>query len=310
MSNRFRLAAGWAAVTLSTAVLCFWAFWGAAENFHEGWYFPGLWRNLMLLFVQYLKPTLVFLLPVAIALRWRRAALPLFLALAGGAFRFFHTPAGKLLIAAPLLLLGILFYFGCPEPRRWAWRAVLFLPLLTALATAAVPGYRAITRFDDGNYGARLIEGNGVRLVWAPAGPGWGEHYASWQEATDRCAHLTADGHSLSQEALRIWRLPTIDEAVRSLVRSGRNAGGVWDPQTRQPTYRTAPEKESPLWRRYSQVIYWWTATDAGSGEVYRIAYNGFVMSADKRGWGDYWAYRCVCSPQQFTGQAAPQPLH
>lgn len=295
MSDRIRLVAGWTAVTLSTAALCFWAFWGSAENFHEGWYFRGIGRNLLLLFLQYLSPTLLFFIPVAMALRWPRAALPLFAALAAGAWFFFHTNAGRALVAVPLIGLGILFYVGRVEPRRWAWRAIILLPSATAICTAAVPGYRAVTRLDDGNYAARVVQGNGVRLVWAPQGPGWGEHYASWQTAMDRCAHLSADGRALLPGKLNLWRLPTIDEAVRSMVRSGHNAGGVWDQETRNASYREWPEKETPLWKRYSQVIYWWTATESGPEEAYRIAYNGSVMSAAKKGWGDYWSYRCVC---------------
>jgi len=299
MSDRFRLVAGWSAVVLSTAALCFWAFWGSAEAFHEGWYFRDLWRNLFLTYIQYLSPALLILVPVVVALRWRRAALPVFLALAVAAALYFRKGAGVVLLAIPLTALGVLFQFGRPEPKRWAWRIVL-------LATGAYPGYRAMTRWDDGNYGARLVEGNGVRLVWAPEGPGWGEHYASWNTATARCAHLSPDGRVLQPETVGVWRLPTIDEAVRSMVRRGRNAGGVWDAATGQATYRTGPEKESPLWKRYSQVIYWWTATADGPDRRYRIAYNGFVMSAEPRGWGDYWSYRCVCRPEQFQGKATP----
>lgn len=304
-SDRLRRIAGWAGVTLATAILCFWAFWGAAENFHEGWYFRSLWRNLGLMFVQYLAPTLVLLAPVVVALRWRRIALPVFLALAIVVGLFFHLRgAGITLIAVPPVLLGILFQLGRPEPRRWAWRAVLILPLLTALITAAVPGYRAMTRFDDGNYGARLVQGNGVRLVWAPEGPGWGDRHASWSEAMERCAHLTADGRSLNAEPIGTWRLPTADEAVRSMVRHGRNAGGMWDAAHRRAAYRVWPEKESPLWKRYSPVIYWWTAAEDGPSRAFFISFNGYVVSATKRGSGDL-AFRCVCSPEQFARKAA-----
>jgi hypothetical protein len=304
MSDRVRLMAGWAAVALSTVALCFWAFWGSAEAFHEGWYYRSLCRNLFLTLIQYLMPVLLILIPVAVALRWRRAALPLFLALALAAALWFRKGAGVALIATPLTALGVLFHVGRPEPQRWAWRIVLCAPLVTALATGAYPGYRAMTRWDDGNHGARLVEGNGVRLVWAPDGPGWGEHYASWTQATERCAHLSADGAVLKPEVVGIWRLPTVDEAVRSMVRRGQNAGGSWDATAKQASYRTLPEKESPLWKRYSQIIYWWTATENGSDERFRIAYNGYVMSASPRGWGDYWSYRCVCEPERFAGQA------
>jgi hypothetical protein len=306
MSDRVRLITGWAAVALSTAALCFWAFWGSAEAFHEGWYFRSLWRNLFLTFIQYLAPVSIILIPVSVALRWRRAALPLFLLLAVAAVCWFRKGAGVVLIAFPLATIGTLFYFGRPEPRRWAWRVVLGAPLVTALATGAVPGYRAMTRWDDGNYGPRLVEGNGVRLVWAPEGPGWGEHYASWNHAMERCTHLSADGRELRPEIVGVWRLPSVAEAVQSMVRRGRNAGGVWDAAAGQARYCTLPEKESPLWKRYSQVIYWWTATPDGPENRFRIAYNGYVMSAPPRGWGDYWSYRCVCEVERFTGRAIP----
>jgi hypothetical protein len=103
---------------------------------------------------------------------------------------------------------------------------------------------------------------------------------------------------SFGPEVVGVWRLPTVDEAVHSMMRRGRNAGGRWDPQRREASYRIQPEKESPLWRRYSPVIYWWTATEDGPKDAFRIAYNGYVLSVDKRGWGDYWSYRCVCSPE------------
>ncbi len=58
------------------------------------------------------------------------------------------------LIALPLTVLGTLFHFGRPKPKRWAWWVLLVLPGVTAVCTGVVPGYRAITRWDDGNYGA------------------------------------------------------------------------------------------------------------------------------------------------------------
>jgi hypothetical protein len=301
-SNCIRLWLGWIAVGLSTLIMSFWAFWGAAEAFHEGWYHRSLWMNLALTFAQYLAPSLVLLLPVIVAMRWPRAALPLFLALAIAAALFFRKGAGVVLISAPLAILGALFYFGRPEPRRRARQVLLLLPGLIAVCTGIVPGYRAITRWDDGNYSARLVEGNGVRLVWAPEGPGWRQQYASWDEAMQACAHLTADGRVLSPAPVWIWRLPTVDEAVRSMVRRGRNAGGTWDKEHGKAEYRVLPDKESPLWRRYSQVIYWWTATQDGPSSAYRIAYNGYVASFGKRGWGNYWAFRCVCTPDRFPG--------
>ena len=141
ISDRLRVWAGWVAVVLSTAAISFWAFWGAAEAFHEGWFHRSLWRNLALTFVQYMAPSLVLLIPVAVALQWRRAALPVFTALAMATGLFFGKGVGITLIALPLLVFGVLFHFGDPRPRAWAWRSVLGLPLLTAILTGAVPGW-------------------------------------------------------------------------------------------------------------------------------------------------------------------------
>ncbi len=136
--------------------------------------------------------------------------------------------------------------------------------------------------------------------MWAPQGPGWPSAHASWQQARQACMYLAANGKSLSSERQGIWRLPTIDEAVRSLVFRGRNAGGSWDPSLHKATYRIAPDKDSPIWNVHSPVIYWWTDSLADHDKVYRIAYNGYVLPTNERGWGDYWAFRCVCSPPQL----------
>ncbi len=301
---RTRPILGWTAVSISTVTAGFWAFWGSIENFHEGWYFASLLRNLALMLGQYLSPSLIVIVISVVALRWRRAALLVPGSLAVAAALFFHgAHAAIYLISIPLLVLGGLYHFGDPQPRRWAYRCLVGIPLMTAVASGAYPGWRATHRLDDGNYGIRLIAGNGVALLWAPQGPGWPSHYASWQEAGQSCAFLNADGVSLAYTAQNLWRLPTIDEAVRSLVYRGQNAGGAWDPVRRSASYRVMPDKDSPLWNAHSQVIYWWTGTEAGNGKAYRIAYNGYVSPLDKRGWGDYWSFRCVREPERRKGE-------
>ena len=59
--HRLEPASGWIAVILSTTLACLWAFWGIIENFHEGWYYESLPRNLLLMFGQYLSPMLLFI---------------------------------------------------------------------------------------------------------------------------------------------------------------------------------------------------------------------------------------------------------
>lgn len=297
---------GWGAVCTSTLVACFWAYWGINENFHEGWFSTSIWLNIGLMLVQYLSPMLVVLMISILALRWYRAALPLVLTVAVAiAWVFRRLEAGVLLIAIPLVAIGVLYYFGRPQPRRWAWRILIGLPLVTLIACGVTPWWLAIHRVDDGNYGMRRVEGNGVTLIWAPEGPGWPSLGATWYAAGRTCTYLTIDGKSLSVTPQNIWRLPTIDEAVRSLVIRGGNAGGVWDPLRHRALYRTEPDKDSPLWKVHSQVIYWWTSTEVDQNHAYYISNNGFVISVPKRIAPGYLAFRCVCEPSKLNALGA-----
>lgn len=295
---QFRQIVGWLAVSVSITVAGFWAFWGSIENFHEGWFHSSLGQNLLLMFVQYLSPMLIVILISSIVVRLPWLALPAF---AGSAvlvlWRFRGSRAAIMLIAIPLMALGLLYHFGRPQPFRWALRSLVGIPLLTAVLCGAYPGWRAAHRLDDGNYGKRLVQGNGVALVWAPEGPGWPSGHATWQQARQNCALLKDDGQSLADQPQNLWRLPTVDEAVRSMVFRGQNAGGTWDPVLHQARYKVMPDKDSPLWKVHSQVIYWWTDTQADHNKAYRIAYNGMVFPFEYKGWGNYWAYRCVRTP-------------
>ncbi|SRR6266498_545797 len=231
---------GWIAVAVSTTLTCFWAAWGILENFHEGWHDPSLLLNVALMVVQYLAPMLGFLLVALISVRWPRIGAVMHWALASFALWFFGTNSPVVLfIIIPLALLGLCFWFGHAQPRQWALRVVIGLPLLTLAVCAVEPVWRLSGRVNDGDFGAQLVEGNGVKLVWAPAGPGWPLQIAAaregkmmvWMEAAQRCQHLDEDGLTLADVPQNIWRLPTVDEAVRSMARHGQNAGGVWDAQ-------------------------------------------------------------------------------
>jgi hypothetical protein len=289
---------GWGAVLVSTAVATFWAFWGAAETFHEGWYYRELWRNVALSLVQYFPAMLISIGAGLLAL-WRPLAGVLVHA-AGAAIAFWlfrHMPVGMNLVVWPLLGLAVAYGYGRPEPRRWARRLLVAVPITTALAAGAYPGWRVLMRTDDVDTSMRRIEGNGVGLIWAPAGPGWDTQGFDWFEAKRRCDHLTTDGRELATSPQHVWRLPTVDEAVRSMVYHGRNAGGRWDPVAARAVYAVMPDKEAPLWNRYSHVIYWWTADDAPDGRAYRVSYNGGVHAVSKRTKRGYFAARCVREP-------------
>ncbi len=290
---------GWSAVAISASIACFWAFWGINENFHEGWYSTSIWQNLGLMLVQYLSPMLLVMLLSALALRWPQFAFPLLLAAAVATAWFFrHAHAAAIFLVLPILVLGVLYHFGRPVPRHWAWRCLIALPLLTSVGFGIYPGWLAVHRFDDGNYGMRLIKANGLMLLWAPEGPGWPENGVSWYQARETCAHLTADGKTVALLPQNLWRLPNVDEAVRSLVFRGYNAGGEWNPDSLRARYRTTPDKDSPLWKVHSKVIYWWTSTEQDINRAYYITNNGAVSALPKRGRFGYLAYRCVTEPQ------------
>lgn len=282
---------------MSTSIAGFWAFWGVIENFHEGWFDESLLFNLGLMFGQYLSPMIIFVLLTRLAIAFPRVggAAHALIGLLLSLFLFDLEDRGaRLLVIAPMLLLGTLYWYGRPQPRRRAYWLAAGLPLLMLVVCGVEPVVRVAGRVDDGDLQARLVEGNGVRLVWAPDGLGWPREGVSWDEAVRRCRHLTEDGRALADAPQNIWRLPTVDEAVRSMSRHGVNSGGVWDAHTKTATYRVCPDKESPLWNVHSQVIYWWTATEVDDETAYMIVYDGKVWPRRKRFAPASLGCRCV----------------
>src|SRR5262245_12100990 len=297
MAPRFQQGLGWGAVGLSTLAACFWAFWGILENFHEGWHYPSVWRNLGLMVVQYLLPMMLFVGGALAAIRWPAVGGGLHVAAALWAAWFFRGASPQVLypfLVGPLAGMGIAYGFGRPQPRRWAFAVVVGLPLLTLLVCGAEPAYRLSRRWDDGDRSARRVSVNGVNLVWAPEGPGWPKEGVSWEEAVRRCRHLTEDGASLAEEPRNVWRLPTAEEAVRSMHRRGESCGGSWDAASRSAAYVRRPDKESPLWDVHSQVIYWWTATEVNDREALIIVYDGKVWPRPKAARWGYLGFRAV----------------
>jgi hypothetical protein len=301
MMKRFdkRQIVGWIAVGLSLLITCFWAFWGIIENFHEGWYFESWLSNVGLMLAQYLSPMLLFMGVTLVSILWPRAGAVLHVILALGVAWFFGglTNPISLVLGLPLIGLGALYWYGRPQPRKAAVYLALGLPLLALVVSGAAPALRVSQRLDDGNLQARLVQGNGPSLIWAPDGPGWPREGADWFEAQRACAYLTKDGLTLAPEAQHIWRLPAVDEAVRSMARHGQNSGGVWDAASGKATYETTPDKESPLWNAHSQVIYWWTATESDRDHAYIIVYDGKVWPRSKELAQAYLGFRCVKSP-------------
>ena len=291
---------GWIAVALSTLIACIWAFWGIIENFHEGWHQSSILLNVGLMFVQFLGPMIIFLSLTLLSIAYPRVGgiLHAFIGFALALFLFgWDDFAPMVLIIIPLILLGVCYWFGRPEPRRLAYKIAVSLPLLTLVVCGIEPVWRISGRVDDGNLGERLVEGNGMRLVWAAEGNGWPRDGVTWQDAVKRCQYLAQDGKTLADVPQNVWRLPTVEEAVRSMSRHTANSGGVWNAQSGTATYRVRPDKESPLWNVRSQIIYWWTATEIDDERAYIIVYDGKVWPRRKRFAPGSLGYRCVRMP-------------
>jgi hypothetical protein len=294
---------GWVAVVLVTAVASFWAFWGVNEAFHEGWCKPLLWMRLLQV-LAYLSPASMLAMLTVLAIRWPRVGMTLFVLVGvtiaglivyvGAKFGLFITTA----FTAVPVAVGLLFLWGRPRPKRAAYVLAAGLPLLIVLGFGAEPAVRVSRRFDDGDRGARVVEGNGVTLLWAPAGPGWTRGgLVSWSEAVDRARHLNEAGTALADEPQDIWRLPTREEVVRSLTRGNLNAGGTWDAQTGQASYERRPDKESPLWDPYAPLIYLWTAEEESKDNAWIVVYHGGVFAKLKAVGSPSFGFRAVREP-------------
>lgn len=292
-----RLVTGWAAVAVTVLFTSIWAYWGIVENFHEGWYSTSLFQNLSMLFLQYLSVPIAFSLLAALSLRWPAAGLGLHAGL-GVFFAWFFSGASfsvvGLMIVLPILGIGLLYFYGRPSPRKWAYRLIAALPLAIILCVSPFKLHQVAQRVDDGDFGTRLVEGNGVSLIWAPRGAGWPDGDVSYAEAVERCKHLSADGTMLMQEEQNIWRLPTVEEAVRSMMLHNVNAGGSWDPVSQKALYDKMPDKETPLWDPHSKVIYYWAYDDTNSKQAYIVVYDGGVYKRSKTSVYGYLSFRAV----------------
>ena len=298
MKNRFNCPGiiGWIAVGLSTAISSFWAFWGIIENFHEGWYLSTLKGNIGLMLAQYLSPMLAFMLLSVVAIHRPKVGALMYAAFAVFACWFFRggNPATIFLIVFMLLAMGFLNWFNNFKNKRIAVRIAVGLPLLTLVIAGIFPAVRVSQRIRIVDHSAQNISGNGVSLIWAPAGPGWPESGEDWITADGICRRLDEDGTKLNETDMEIWRLPNVDEAVHSMSRHGVNSNGIWDESAREARYEAKPDKEMPLWDIHSPVIYWWTATEIDDNTVFMIEYDGQVWPRKKLTTQTYFGFRCV----------------
>ena len=118
-------------------------------------------------------------------------------------------------------------------------------------------------------------------------------------EATGLCRYLSEDGLTLMTESQDIWRMPSVDEIVRSLVRHGKNAGCTWDGKSQNASCQILPDKETPLWVAEWSPIYYWAADEYDQYEAYYVAYNGSIIGHQTKSWGNpRHGYRFVREPQ------------
>ncbi len=291
------LILGWAGVSIVLVIASLWAYWGGIENFYEGWYSESIWENILMMIIQYWLLTLIFLIIGIISIRFPKVSLPLCAVIGiAAAFVLFgaHFSVIWLMIIIPLVVIGLLFFFGRVKHRKIAYILLTAIPAAILIITSIFGLVRVYKRVDDGNYGQRKVETEEICLIWAPRGPGWPDDGASYYKAKELCAKLNEDGTEILDEEVDIWRLPTVEEAVASQMLHGKDAGGVWDSEDEMATYNFTPDKETPLWDPHSKVIYYWTDTMTSEDRAYIIVYDGEVYSRSAESQPDYLSFRAV----------------
>lgn len=293
--ERKKLVLGWVGVAITVLFSSFWAYWGAFENFHEGWYATSILENMSMFLFQYLLFTIIFVSLALIILKWKIVGLILHGVLCVFCIWFF-SGASSILIIIPIAIMAGLYYFGEPYPKKWAYRMIIFIPLIIVTIISIPQGIKVSKRINDNDFGTRIVKGKDITLAWAPRGPGWPNEGISWEEAKEICKYLSEDGMIIMEKEQNIWRLPTVDEAVRSMMIHGENAGGVWNATTEKAEYKKNPDKETPLWDVHSKVIYYWTSETSikDDKQAYIIVYHGGVFTKRKTNAQDYLSFRAV----------------
>lgn len=341
---------GWIAIILLTTITSFWVYWSFMELYYEGWGLP------LHMAIRYVAPAAICMVLTGLCLLWPRigGTVIIIIGLWFGIWwmqlqisRGLKDPVGifvTLFLSAGLAVIGVLFWIDARLAKKYPpdarvqrnWfrrnaRTIVATAIPLGIAAGATIGNLPIllTRQDDGVRTERLIEGNGVRLIWAPEGPGWahgsegagsnlnwneiafyglppvgfdlnakGAYRMATQAEMDSlclCRFLSADGKTLMETPQNIWRMPTVHEVVRSLVKHGTNAGCEWDSVSNYADCDVIPDKESPLWATDYWPIYLWTATEHDSAEAYFVGYNGRAVTYQNKFWGNpRHGFRCV----------------
>lgn len=243
---------------------------------------------------------------------------------------------GMIPVSALLMLIGWLFLLEARYRRQTGsagigQRAVFALtvgfPVFIILVITLIELPPLLRRYDDGGRGLRRITAPGVDLLWAPQGPGWNWQqtwggYPPWNalalygkppvgldgksnltatmedmQTTGLCAYLSADGSNLLETPPYLWRMPTVDELIRSLTRNGQSANCVWNGGLGQAVCALPPDKETPLWDPLAPPIYYWAQDEFTAEQAYYINYRGVVSAQPKDFGNPRHGYRCVRAP-------------
>jgi hypothetical protein len=272
--HRRQAILGWIALGISMLIAALWAFWGIMEAFHEGWWAATLGGRLLQT-AAYLTPMGICLVIGALAIRWPKIGAAIYFSL-GAAFSFlifremwpdFKLAAVLSWLPVTLLVVGVGVLWWFSQPR----------PL--RLAYSIFVGIPLLVVLCCGAYPAYKV--------------------------STRNTDVSLEAR-LVDEPQHLWRLPTVEEAVRSMARHGVNCGGRWDAQTKRATYEVHPDKEPPLWDPFAETVYWWTATEDGAENAFIIVYDGKVWSRRKtQGLGSQ-GFRAVKDVPE--GDTASQP--
>ncbi len=295
LKTKTKIIIGWISVSVSILTACFWAFWGIIENFHEGWYFDSFWKNIGLMLIQYLSPMIITIALTLLSIRKNKIGAVFFIII-GGILSFLVNNA---IISVPFIFLGLLYWYSDFSQKKWKYRLSLVIPFLTLIIMGIEPVIRVSGRVNDKNLESRAIVQNNIALVWAPQGPGWPENGTNWYTADSICKYLKEDGLSMANQPQNIWRLPTVEEVVKSLQRHGVNCKGQLNPNMK-PEYEIRPDKETPLWNPNSKVIYWWTKTEVDEDKAFIIVYDGKIWERKKNFAPDYLGFRAVKDLKKF----------
>lgn len=121
-------------------------------------------------------------------------------------------------------------------------------------------------------------------------------YYASQEDfnSYNMFRYINYEGDKLTEQRHHYWRLPTIEEYIKILMRRGENAGGTFDRSSGEFSYKINPDKEGPIWAPKGEVIYYWTSTEVGKTRAFDITFSGEPREIIKTTAQDYRGFRAV----------------